>query len=294
MSSSFAMAWTDDEKQAAINFAEVFCTLMDKERDQLATHLADDAVLDWFGHTISSKDSVAGFMQLEVPETVHRFISVEPSGPIQHRKKAFVTADDKNNVMPSEGLKLLHDSLSNEELAKPLDNSDCMVEVSCSKESDLIARVNLDSLSVQDTNNEKCNMLTSFQSQFIAPLNYGIPVASEIYSTARHEEGHGDCHPKTSVESVTKVNRFLEAHGNVQFQHTKQPGMAPNNVGLKTNSMKWGRFCRLQIAYSINPNIWCHGNDCDGISGEFKIWLLVYQHYARCRRNLLEVFDQIK
>lgn len=292
VSSSFAMACTDDEKQAAINFAEVFCILMDKQRDKLATYLADDAILDWFGRTISSKDSIAGFMQLEVPETVHRFISIEPSHSIQHRKKACVTADDENIVMPS-GQKLLDDSLSNEEYAKPLDNSDCMVEVSCSKESDLIAKVDLDSLSLQDNSTEKCNMLTSFQSQFTAPLNYGIPVASEIYSSARHE-GHGDCHPKTSMESVTKVNRFLEAHGSVQFQHTKLPGMAPNNMRLKADTMNWSRFCRLQIAYSINPNMWFHGKDCDEISGEFQIWLLVYQDYTRCRRNLSEVFDQMK
>jgi len=267
------MACTDDEKQAALNFAEVFCSLLDKQRDQLATYLADDAVLEWFGRTISSKDSIAGFMKLEVPETVHRLTSIEPSGPIQHRKMALVTVDD--------------------DLVKLLDNSNSVVEVSCSEESDLIAK-DLDSLSLQDNSIKKFNVLTSLQSHFTAPVNSGIPVASEIYSTARHEEGRGDCHPKTGVMSVTKVNRFLEACGSVHFQCTKQPGMAPKNTRLKPSIVKWSRFCKLQIAYSISPNTWFHGNDCDGISGEFKIWRLIYQDYARCRRNLSEAFDQAK
>jgi len=282
------MACTDDEKQAAVNFAEVFCTLLDKQRDHLATYLADDAVLDWFGRTISSKDSIAGFMKLEVPETVHRFTTIEPSGPIQHRKMAVVTMDDDNTVVPSKGHKLLHDSLSNDDLVKLLDNSSSVVEVSCSEESDLIAKVDLDSLSLEDSSIKRCNVLTSRQLHFTAPVNSGIPVASEIYSTARHEAGQGGCHPKTSVMSVTKVNRFLEACGSVQFQRTIQPGMR-----LKAD-MKWSRFCKLQIAYSISPNTWFHGNDCDGISGEFKIWLLIYQDYVRCRRNLSEAFDQAK
>ena len=282
------MACTDDEKQAAVNFTEVFCTLLDKQRDQLATYLADDAVLDWFGRTISSKDSIAGFMKLEVPETVHSFTSIEPSGPIQHRKMALVTLDDGNIVMPSKGHKLLDDSLSNDDLVKLLDNSSSMVEVSCSEESDLIAKVDLDSLSLQDSSIKKCNVLASPQSHFTAPVNNDIPAASEIYSTARHEAGQGYCHP------VTKVNRFLEACGSVQFQRTRQPGMAPTNMRLKTDIMKWSRFCKLQIAYSISPNTWFHGSDCDGISGEFKIWLLIYQDYARCRRNLSEAFDQAK
>jgi hypothetical protein len=51
------------------NFAEVFCSLLHKRRDQTA-YLADDAVLDWFGHRISRKDSIAWFMKLRVPETV--------------------------------------------------------------------------------------------------------------------------------------------------------------------------------------------------------------------------------
>lgn len=284
------MACTDDEKQAAVNFTEVFCTLLDKQRDQLATYLADDAVLDWFGRTISSKDSIVGFMKLEVPETVHRFTSIEPSGPIQHRKMARVTLDDYDIVMPSKGHKLLDDSLSNADLVKLLDNSSSVVEVSCSEESDLIANVDLDSLSLQDSSIKKCNVLTSPQSNFTAPVNNGIPVASEIYSTTRHEA----CHPKTSVMSVTKVNRFLEACGSVHFQHTKQPGMEPKNMRLKADIMKWSRFCKLQIAYSISPNTWFHGSDCDGISGEFKIWLLIYQGYARCRRNLSEAFDQVE
>lgn len=292
MCSSYAMACTDDEKQAAINFAEVFCTLLDKQRDQLATYLADDAVLDWFGRTISSKESIAGFMKLEVPETVHRFTSVEPSGPIQHRKKALVTVDDENIVMPSKGHKLPNDSLSSDDLVKLLDNSNSMVEVSCSEESDLI--VDLDSLALHESSIKKCNVLTSLQSHFTAPVNNGIPIASEIYSTAKHEEDQGDCHPKTSVMSVTKVNRFLEAYGSVHFQHTKQPGMPPKNMRLKADTVTWSRFCNLQIAYSISPNTWFHGNDCDGISGEFKIWLLVYHDYARCRRNLSEAFDQVK
>jgi hypothetical protein len=289
MSSSYAMACTDDEKQAAVNFAEVFCTLLDKQRDHLATYLADDAVLDWFGRTISSKDSIAGFMKLEVPETVHRFTTIEPSGPIQHRKMAVVTVDDDNIVVPSKGHKLLDDSLSNDDLVKLLDNSSSVVEVSCPEESDLIAKVDLDSLSLQDSSIKRCNVLTSRQSHFTAPVNSGIAVASEIHSTARREAGQGDCHPKTSVMSVTKVNRFLEACGSVQFQRTIQPGMR-----LKADIMKWSRFCKLQIAYSISPNTWFHGNDCDGISGEFKIWLLIYQDYARCRRNLSEAFDQAK
>jgi hypothetical protein len=70
--------------------------------------------------------------------------------------------------------------------------------------------------------------------------------------------------------------------------------MAPKNMRLKAGIMKWSRFCKLQIAYSISPNTWFHGNDCDGISGEFKIWLLIYQDYARCRRNLSEAFDRAK
>lgn len=289
MSSSYAMACTDDEKQAAVNFAEVFCTLLDKQRDQLATYLADDAVLDWFGRTISSKDSIAGFMKLEVPETVHRFTSIEPSGPVQRRKIAVVTVDD-DNVMPSKGHKLLDDSLSNDDFVMLVDNSSSVVEVSCSEESDLLAKVDLDSLSLQDSSIRTCSVLTSPQSHFTAPMNSGIPVAS----TARHERGQGDCHPKTSVMSVTKVNRFLEARGSVHFQRTIQPGMAPKNMRLKADIMKWSRFCKLQIAYSISPNTWFHGNDSDGISGEFKIWLLIYQDYARCRRNLSEAFDQAK
>lgn len=293
MSSSYAMACTDDEKQAAVNFAEVFCTLLDKQRDQLATYLADDAVLDWFGRTISSKDSIAGFMKLEVPETVHRFTSVEPSGPIQHRKMALVTVDNDNIVMPSKGHKSLDDSLSNDDLVKLLDNSNSVVEV-ISQESDLIAKVDLDSLSLQDSSIRTCSVLTSPQSHFTDPMNSGIPVASEIHSTARHGGGQGDCHPKTSVMSVTKVNRFLEARGSVHFQRTRQPGAAPKNMRLKADFMKWSRFCKLQIAYSISPNTWFHGNDCVGISGEFKIWLLRYQDYARCRRNLSEAFDQAK
>jgi hypothetical protein len=59
----FAMAYTDDEKQTAINFAEVFCDLLDNHRDQFAAYLADDAVLDWFGQRISSKDSILSFMK---------------------------------------------------------------------------------------------------------------------------------------------------------------------------------------------------------------------------------------
>jgi len=293
MSSLYAMACTDDEKQAALNFAEVFCTLLDKQRDQLATYLADDAVLDWFGRTISSKDSIAWFMKSEVPETVHSFTSVEPSGPIQHRKMALVTMNDDNIVVPSKGHKLLDGSLSNDDLVKLLDNSPSVVEVSCSELSDLIAKVDLDSPCLLDSSIKTCNVLTSRQSHFTVPVNSGVPVTSEIYSTARHEAGQGDCHPKTSVMSVTKVNRFLEACGSVQFQRTKQPGMAPKNMRLKAD-MKWSRFCKLQIAYSISPNTWFHGNDRDGISGEFKIWLLIYQDYARCRRNLSEAFDQAK
>lgn len=288
------MACTDDEKQAAVNFAEVFCTLLDKQRDQLATYLADDAVLVWFGRTISSKDSIAGFMKLEVPETVHRFTSIEPSGPIQHRKMALVTVDDDNIVMSSKGHMLLDDSLSNDGLVNLLDNSNSVFEVSCSEESDLIAEVDLESLSLQDSSFKTHNVLTSVQSHFTAPVNSGIPVASEIYNTARHEGGQGDCHPKTSVMSVTKVNRFLEACGSVQFQRSKQPGMAPKNMRLKADIMKWSRFCKLQIAYSISPNTWFHGNDCDGTSGEFKIWLLIYQDYTRCRRNLSQAFDRAK
>jgi hypothetical protein len=293
MSSSYAMACTDDEKQAAVNFAEVFCTLLDKHRNQLATYLADDALLDWFGHTISSKDSIAGFMKLEVPETVHRFTSVEPSGPIQHRKMALVTVDEDNAVMPSKVHMLLDDSLSNDDLVKLLDNSNSVAEVSCSEDPDLVAEVDLESLSLQDSSFKTHNVLTSLQTHFTAPVNSGIPVASEIYSTARHEGGQGACHPETSVMTVTKVNRFLEACGSVQFQRTKQPGMAPKNMRPKPY-MKWSRFCKLQIAYSISPNTWFHGNNCDGISREFKIWLLIYQDYAQCRRNLSEAFDRAK
>jgi hypothetical protein len=288
------MAHTDDEKQTAVNLAEFFCTLLDKQRDQLATYLADDAVLDWFGRTINSKDSIAKFMKLEVPETVHSLISVEPSGPIEHLKKALVILADGSIVTSSKDQKVLDDSLSNEDFAKPLDNSDCMVEVSHSKESDLIAEVDLDGLSFQDNSIDKCNVLTSFQSQLTAPAHYGIPVASKIYSSARYKEVQGDCHPETSMKSVTKINRFLDACGSIQFQRTRQPGVAPRNTRLKAGTMKWSRFCRLQIAYSMNSNTWFYGNDLNGISDEFKIWLLVYQDYTRCRRNLSEAFDQVK
>jgi hypothetical protein len=286
------MASTDDEKQAAIDFAEMFCNVLDKHRDQLIAYLADDAVLDWFGRTISSKNSIAEFMKLEVPETVHNLTSVEPSGPIQHWKKMVVEPmDSENNVTPLRGQTPLHGSLSNECLAKPLDSPDSMVQVTCSKQVDVMAKLNLNSLSLHENGNEKWKSLRPFQSQFLTSMNCGIPVVSEQCYDVRYEEGQGDM---PSVKYFTKSNRFLEARGSIQFQRTKQPDAAPKNMKLMSDTMKWCRFCKLQIAYSA-PNVAFHTNDRGGgIAGEFKIWLLVYQDSTRCRRNLSEAFDKVK
>lgn len=287
------MACTDDEKQAAINFAEAFCNLLDKHRDQLAAYLADDAVLDWFGRTISSKDSIAGFMKLEVPETVHNLTSVEPSGPIQYQKMILVEpVDDENSLIPLKGQELF-DSLSDEDLAKPLASPDYMVQVTSSGEVDAMSKLSLNSLSSEERCSEKYKSLKCFPSQFTSPMNFENPVASGYYNSAKHEEAQRDCLPKTSLKSFIRANRYLEACGSIQFLKSRQSDMAPKNMKFMSDTRKWCRFCKLQIAYSI-PDMGFHSNDCDdGITGDFKIWLLVYRDNTRCRRNLSEAFDQV-
>jgi hypothetical protein len=288
------MAGTDDEKQAAAHFAEIFCNLLDKHRDQLAAYLADDAVLDWFGRTVSSKDSIAEFMNLKVPETVHSLSSVEPSGPIKHRKMVVEPVDIENGVTLLKGQTRLHASVSGKGLAEPLDSPDCMVQVTCSKHADIMAKLNLSSLSLHENGIDKRKSLESFQSQFLTPMNYGIPVGSEQCYGVRYKEDKEDCLYIPSVKSFTKPNRFLEAVGSIQFQRTRQSDTAPKNMKLTLDTMKWHRFCKLQIAYST-PNIEFHTNDGgDGIAGEFKIWLLVYQSNTRCRKNLSEAFDKVE
>ncbi|KDR16809.1 uncharacterized protein LOC110832265 [Zootermopsis nevadensis] len=288
------MASSDDEKQTAIHFAEMFCNLLDKHRDQLTAYLADDAVLDWFGHTVSSKNSIVGFMKLEIPETLHNLTSIEPSGPIQHQKKMVLEfMDSENNVTSLKGQTSLHDSLSDEDLAMPLDSPDFMVQVTCSEQVDGMAKLNLNSLSLHENCTDKWKSLNCFQSQLLTSKKCGIPVVSEQYYDSRYE-GQGDCLFKPSVNYFMKPNRFLEARGSIEFQRTRQPGMETKNMKLMSDTMKWCRFFKLQIAYST-PNAVFHANDLsDGIAGDFKIWLLVYKDNSQCRRNLSEAFDKLK
>jgi hypothetical protein len=282
------MASTDDEKEAALYFAEMFCNMLDKHRDQLAAYLAHDAVLDWFGRTIRSKNAIAWFMKFEVPETIHSLTSVEPSGPIRHLKKVVVEpVDSESNVTLLKGQILLHDSHTDEGLAKPLDGADCMVE-----QVDVIAKLNLSSLSLHENGIEKCKSLKPFQPRYLTAMKCGIPILSEQYYDVRCKV-QGDCHHKPSVKSFTKPSRFLEARGSIHFQRTKQPDLAANNMKLMSDTMKWCRFCKVQIAYSTQDTF--HTNDCgDGIVGDFKIWLLVYKDNTRCRRNLSEAFNKVK
>jgi hypothetical protein len=288
-----AMAYSDDEKQAAINFAEVFCNLLDNHRDQFAAYLADDAVLDWFGQRISSKVSVASFMKSGVPETVHNLKLVEPSRPIEDWKKTLVeSVDNENNVVTSEGQKLHEDSLSNKGLVKPLGNSGYMVQAGCSKEVELKSKLNLNSMPLERSRIEKYKSFEPFQPQFGTAVNCEIPVAPQQYSSARYEDDQGD--PKTRVKAFTKVIQFIEALGNVQFRRTKCPNTAAENMKKVADPVKWNRFCKLQIAYST-PNTVFHSRlHDDGIAGNFEIFLLVYRDMSRCRVNLTKVFDRIK
>lgn len=283
----------NDEKQAAINFGEVFCNLLDNHHDQFAAYLADDAVLDWFGQRISSKDSVASFMKSEVPETVHNLKSVEPSHPIQDWKKMLVeSVDNENTVITSEGRKLHEDSLSNESLVKPLGNSGYMVQAGCSKEVDVMSKLNLNNMPLERGRVEKYKCLEPFQLQFGTAVNCESPVAPEQYSSARYEEAQGD--PKTRVKAFTKVIQFIEALGNVQFRRTKCPNTAAENMKKVADTVKWNRFCKLQIAYSTPNTVFHSSLHDDGIAGNFEILLLVYQDMSRCRVNLSKVFDQMK
>lgn len=154
-------------KNAAINFAEVFCSLLDNHRDQLAAHLTDDAVLYWFGHRISSKGSVVWFMKSHVPETVHNLKLVKPSRTIQHWQETLhESVDDENNVVTSEGQKLHEDPLLSEGLVKPFGSSGCMVHTACSKEIDVMSKFNLNSMPLERSRIEKYKSFEPFQPQF--------------------------------------------------------------------------------------------------------------------------------
>ncbi|XP_069680509.1 uncharacterized protein [Periplaneta americana] len=274
------------EKQAAEHFAEVYCNLLDKHRERLGFYLADDAVLDWFGRTVSGKESIAGFINLEVPETQHCLTSILPSDPIQHRKRSYVEPMD-DSVMSSKDQKHLDDSLSDDELAKPLVNTDFIT----SSTKDIVSEINLNRLSLERTGLESTfESVESWESRFTTPMNCEIPTASENYN--KFEEGQGDCFPKASISTSAKANRFLEARGSIQFLRTKQPKMAPKNMKLLSDTMKWGRHFKLQIAYT-GPNTGFHQDRGDGFTEDFKIWLLVYQDNTSCRRNLSNDFDRV-
>lgn len=122
-------------------------------------------------------------------------------------------------------------------------------------------------------------------------MNRESPVASEQYSNARYEEDQGDCLQKTKQ---SKVIHFVVVHGNKQFQRTKLPNKAAENMKKMADTVKWNHFCKLQIAYSATNTVFHSSLHDDGIAGNFEILLLVYQDISQCRVNLTEVFNQMK
>ncbi|KAJ9593242.1 hypothetical protein L9F63_015188 [Diploptera punctata] len=275
------------EKQGAINFANTYCNLLDKHRTRLCLYLADDAVLDWFGRTIRGKESISGFMNLELPQTVHTLTSVEPSGPIQHRSKPSIEHmdEDGNNVISK---KETGNYLSNHDLATPLDYSKSTLQTN---EDDLLSELSLNNLSFRENNKDKeTDCIQSWETQFTTPVNCDI---SKEFKKVVLEEGQGDCLLKTVVHTFTEANKFLEARGSIEFQRCKQSKVMPKNMKLLSDTMKWSRVCKLQLAYSTSGSGFLN-NDCgDGLDNNFKIWLVVYQDNTRCRRNLLDAFDQV-
>ncbi|PSN35922.1 hypothetical protein C0J52_07156 [Blattella germanica] len=282
-----------DERQAAINFSNAFCNILDNHRSKLSLYLADDAVLDWFGRTIHGKDSISGYLNLEVPQTIHTLTSVEPSGPIQHRNRVPVEVidDDGNSLCSVSSHNTLDNSFSDDELAKPLNLSDQPPQVFCPKD-DILSKINLGSLSFEEdsTENYKAECSKPWESQIETPINREI---SECYANATCEEGQGDCFPKPS-QIFTEANRYLEARGSLQFRRTKINKKFPKNMKLVTDTMKWQRFCKLKIAYSTAKTGFSSNDHGDVLEDDFKIWLLIYQDNTRCRRNLSDAFDQVK
>jgi hypothetical protein len=59
--------------------------------------------------------------------------------------------DSENGVTVLKGKTLLHASVSGKGLAKLLDSPDFMVQVTCSKQADVMAKVNLSSLSLHES-----------------------------------------------------------------------------------------------------------------------------------------------
>ncbi|XP_066998542.1 uncharacterized protein [Anabrus simplex] len=74
-----------NENQLAHQIGQQYCDLLDNQRDQLSLYLSDDAVLRWFGRTISGKDLVTSFFNREIANTTHKLTNVEPADPIQIR-----------------------------------------------------------------------------------------------------------------------------------------------------------------------------------------------------------------
>ena len=285
---------SSDEKQAAVNFANIFCNLLDKHRSRLFLYLDDDAVLDWFGRTIQGKESISGFMNLEIPQTVHTFTSVEPSGPIQHRSIFPVEPMDQDgSIVLEQKEKSFDGTLSDDDdddddcdLAKPLGNPD-QSEATDSKGQDVVSELNLNNLSFKENDNSKTEQIESWESRFTTPL------PRENTGKCQTAAGQGDCFAKPKVRTLTEAKRFLEAEGLIHFERRKQNKRMSKSLKLASDVMKWDRFCKLKIAYSISA-IQFHNKVCgDGLDNDFKIWLLAYQDNTKCRRNLLNDFEQV-
>lgn len=245
-----------EEKDFAKLFAIKYCNLIDNYRENIPRYLSEDVILEWFGRTIAGRDQVASFIMQEVP-TVHKLIYVEPSSPIQARRRPLPRWQRREDPL-NEYARFMS-------CTGTIEQSDGAID---SKTIPVLKNQKLPFYRMGKKQPKTSTNATPFNCKSVTPI------------TGRVEIGQGDSFPDQHIMFSTKM--FLEARGSIEFTKSMQSPTSSINLKLAASTKKWERNIKLCIGYTCNKTL-----------KDFEISLMIYSSNSLCRKNLSTAFSQM-
>lgn len=213
------MEFTDTETAEAEKFCKFYIDLVDNNcQNNLKYYLAENVVLDWFGHTIKSDKKVVNYLKTNSATVKHFFQDAKPVNKIGFRDTHAI-----KNPREAKKLKLLMSPppVNNEGFKTPPKETQ-QPSTSCSL-------------------TEKGGHGDGFH-------NNHHDTAPESPSTAkRFKSSDGNDHSE-SIETIEEENdcqlqvKYVTVDGDIEFHK-------PSTKKFQTET-KWRRPCKLSIAYT--------------------------------------------